>query len=183
MNNQVTHVSWQAVAKKSAFWCLVLFLCAVIQTSLLSRYRLFGAVPEIVLPTVVAIGIFDKERTGTIAGIMGGVIIDALGGGWLSLSPIVYMTCGCISALLSYSILRREFISWLSATAVSLAIHSITSMICGLITLKTLDAGFSDILFGVMIPQYFSSLIMSIPMYFVIRALWRKFFDARESVT
>ncbi len=180
MNNQVTHISWQSVAKKSAFWFLVLFLCAVVQTSLLSRYRLFGAVPEIVLPTVVAIGIFDKERTGTIAGIMGGVIVDALGGGWLSLSPIVYMACGCISALLSYSILRREFISWLSATAVSLVVHSVISVISALIMIKTLAAGFSDIILTLVIPQYFSSIIMSIPMYFIIRALWLKFFDTRE---
>lgn len=116
MSNQLSSTSWQTLLRKSVVWGIWLFLLAVLQTSFFSVIRVFGAVPDLVLPAVITIAVYDRERMGTVAGIMGGYIADAIGGTGLSLSPLVYMLCGIIVALLAYSVLRRDFFSWLVGT-------------------------------------------------------------------
>ena len=92
MNSQRSPITWQKLTRKSIVWSLWLFAAALVQTSVLSRYQPFGVVPEIVLPCVIAIAIHDGERSATICGIIGGLIIDSLGSGGFSASAVVY-TC------------------------------------------------------------------------------------------
>ena len=180
MNNQLTPVSWQTVFKKSLIWGIWLFFLAILQTTLFSHIRIFGAVPDLILPAVVAVAVYDKERTGTIAGIVGGVLIDALGGVGLSISPLVYMICGTFVALMTYSVLRRDFISWLTGTAASLIITGGFSVLSARVALGASRFASSDIWSELLIPQYFASLIMGVPVWFFTRLIWSKWFDNRE---
>ena len=180
MNNQLSPIPWQTLLKKSIIWGIWLFLLAVFQTSFFSVFRPFGAVPDLVLPAVIAIAIYDRERMGTIAGIMGGYMVDALGGVGLSLSPIVYMICGCIVALLAYSIINRDFMSWLLGTALSLAFSGGASVICAYAATGgayfTASAIFSRLLF----PSFLSSMVAGIPVYLLTKLIWSKLFNNRE---
>lgn len=180
MNNQLTPVLWQTVFKKSLIWGIWLFVLAILQTSLFSYLRFFGAVPDLVLPAVVAVAVYDKERTGIIAGIVGGVIIDALGGVGLSISPLVYMLCGTLVALLTYSVLRRDFASFLTGTAISLVITGIFSLLSAYVALGASRFAASHIWSELLIPQYFASLLAGIPVWFFTRLIWSKLFDNRE---
>lgn len=180
MNNHLSPISWQTLFKKSVVWGIWLFLLAVVQTSFFSVIRIFGAVPDLVLPAVIVIAVYDRERMGTIAGIMGGYIGDAIGGAGLSLSPLVYMFCGIIVALLAYSVLRRDFFSWLIGTALSLVFSGIACVICAYSAVGTVHFGGAEIFSRLLIPQFFASLIMGIPVYFLTKAIWSAFFDNRE---
>lgn len=180
MNNQLTPISWQRLFRKSLVWGLWLFALAIFQTSLFSYLRIFSSVPDLILPAVIAIAIYDKERTGTIAGIAGGFIIDALGGVGLSISPLVYMICGTTAALLTYSVLRSDFLSWLTATAVSLIISGGFSLLSARFAGGNISFVFSEVLRSLLIPQYFASLIMGLPVWFFSRLIWIKLFDNRE---
>ena len=180
MNNQLSTVSWQTIFKKSVVWGIWLFLLAVIQTSIFSVFRPFGAVPDLVLSAVIAIAIYDRERTGVIAGIVGGTITDALGGSGLSLSPLVYMLCAALFALLAYSVLRRDFLSWLIGVACSLIISGIASIICAYSSVTAAHFTVSDIFSRLLIPQFFSSLLVGIPVYFITKLIWSRFFNTRE---
>lgn len=180
MSNQLSSTSWQTLLRKSVVWGIWLFLLAVLQTSFFSVIRVFGAVPDLVLPAVITIAIYDRERMGTVAGIMGGYIADALGGTGLSLSPLVYMLCGIIVALLAYSALCRDFLSWLVGTVLSLALSGGASVISAYFAVGTVHFGASDIFSEMLVPQFFASLAVGIPVYFVTKAIWSRFFDNRE---
>lgn len=180
MNNQLTPVSWQTVLRKSAVWIIWLFFLAVLQTALFSRLRVFGAVPNLILPAVITIAIYDKEREGTIAGIAGGFIIDALGGTGLSLSPLVYMICGTLCALLTYSFLRGDFRSWLVGIAVSLLISGGADVLCAHFSVSSAAYGAYEIWSELLIPQYFSSLVLGVPVWFLTKLIWSRLFDNRE---
>ena len=180
MNNQLSVVTWQTVVKKSIVWGVCLFLLAVLQTSFFSVIRVFSAVPDLVLPAVVAIAVYDRERTGTIAGIIGGYFVDALGGVGLSLSPLVYMICGCLAALLVYSILRRDFFSWLVITAGALVISGIAALICVAVNVESAAFTASQAFSRLLVPQFFASLVAGIPVYFIIKLVWLRFFNNRE---
>lgn len=180
MNNQLAPVTWQTLAKKSLIWGIWLFFLAIIQTSFFSVLRPFGAVPDMVLTAVIVIAIYDKERTGTIAGLTGGFIADALGSTGLSFSPLVYMICGCITAILAYSVLRRDFISWIIGTVLSLIISGIASIISLYSSASASHVGFSHILTELLIPQFLASLVIGIPVYIVTKMIWSRFFNNRE---
>lgn len=180
MNNQLSPISWQALCKKSLVWGIWMFFLAVLQTSFFSVFRVFGAVPDLVLPAVIAIAVYDRERMGTIAGIMGGYIADAVGGVGLSLSPLVYMLCGCLVALLAYSVLRRDFFSWLVGTFFSLIAVGAVSVINAYSSVGAVHFGVSDVIMGLILRPLLASVIMGVPVYFVTKAIWSGFFDNRE---
>ena len=180
MNNQLSPISWQVLLKKSVVWGVWLFLLAVFETSFFSVFRIFGAVPDLVLTAVITIAIYDKERTGTIAGITGGYIVDALGGFGLSLSPIIYMLCGCITAMLAYSILRRDFFSFLINSSFSLIVSAGASVGCAFAAEGRSYFTASDILSKLILPQFFASLLIGIPIYFLTKLIWSRLFNNRE---
>lgn len=180
MNNQLSPISWQALLKKSIVWGIWLFFLAIVQTSFFSVLRVFGAVPDLVLPAVIVIAVYDRERMGTIAGIMGGFFADALGGSGISLLPISYMICGIAVALLAYSVLRRDFASWFVGILISLAVNGIFSVVSVFLSHKNASFGFSDLFSRLLVPQFFASLLLSVPVYFLTKAIWSRFFDNRE---
>ncbi len=180
VNNQLSPISWQALLKKSVVWGIWLFLLAIIQTSFFSVLRVFDAVPDLVLPAVIVISVYDRERMGTIAGIMGGFFADALGGSGISLSPVAYMLCGITVALLAYSVLRRDFTSWLVGLIMSLVISGAFSVITAFLTHKNASFGISEIFSELLVPQFAASLVLALPVYFLTKAIWSRFFDNRE---
>ena len=177
MNSQRSPISWQKLTKKSIVWFLWLFCAALVQTSLLSRYQPFGAVPEIVLPCVIAVAIHDGERSATICGIMGGLIIDSLGTGGFSASALVYMLVAVVAASLTYSVLSRDFLSWAIATVFALIISCLVSAVYAAVKV---DSPFFEYLGRVFFKYIFSSFVCSLPFYVVTRLIWHRFFDNRE---
>lgn len=177
MNSQRTPISWQKLTKKSIVWFLWLFAVALVQTCILARYKPFGVVPELVLPCVMAIAVYDGERSATICGIMGGVIIDSLGTGGFSASALFYMVIAVVAAVLTYSVLSHDFLSWIIATVFALAIGCIISAIYAAVTV---EAPFFEYVGRVFFKYIFSSFVCSLPFYAVTRLIWRKLFDNRE---
>lgn len=180
MNNQLSHVAWQKILKKSIVWIIYLFIIAILQTTLAARYRLFDAVPDLVLPAIISVALLDGERTGTISGIAGGIIIDALGGSWLSLSPLVYMLCSVAVAILTHYFLRRDFISWFFSCAFALAFSTGISVINLYSSVNTDFIKGSLIFEKILVPQFFSSLILGIPVFFITKLIWKLLFNNRE---
>ncbi len=177
MNSQRSPITWQKLTKKSIVWFLWLFAISLVQTCILARYQPFGVVPEIVLPCVMAIAIHDGERSATICGIMGGLIIDSLGTGGFSASALVYMLIAVFAAFLTYSVLSRDFLSWVIATVVALAIGCVVSAIYAALTV---GAAFFEYLRGTFFKYIFSSFVCSLPFYALTRLIWHRFFDNRE---
>ncbi len=177
MNSQRSPITWQKLTKKSIVWFLWLFGSALVQTCVFARYQPFGVVPEIVLPCVIAIAIHDGERSATICGIMGGLIIDALGTGGFSASAVLYMLLAVVAAFLTYSVLSRDFLSWVIATVLALVLCCLTSAIYARISV---GAPFFEYLGRTFFKYVFSSFIFSLPFYLVTRLIWHRFFNNRE---
>ena len=53
---------------------LLVFFC-LLQTTLFTKFRPLGAVPDLVLPLVIAISMTEKERWGAIIGLIGSIVI------------------------------------------------------------------------------------------------------------
>jgi rod shape-determining protein MreD len=78
-------IRWDAEKRDIVFRSLIglamLFGTVLLQTSFLSQIDIFGAVPDLLLIFVVALGLFDGLRVAAPAGVAAGVLCYYLGGG------------------------------------------------------------------------------------------------------
>ena len=86
---------------------------ATLQVVIFGRYKIFGAVPDLMLCTVVCVAFFSGRYAGAITGIGAGFLIDALGSVGLSLMPVVYMILGYVVGFYAKGGSLRRFPTYL----------------------------------------------------------------------
>ena len=85
------------LAIRGAVTGAVLFVLCVVQTTVFGRWKLFGAVPDLMLCAVVLIGYCRGREAGAIAGIAGGAMLAMLGSVGITVEPVFYMVVGGLS--------------------------------------------------------------------------------------
>lgn len=73
---------------------LVLILSAILQVSLFSRFRLLGAVPDLMIVSVLCIAFFCGRYAGAVTGIAAGFLIESIGSSGISILPLCYFLSG-----------------------------------------------------------------------------------------
>lgn len=103
-----------AVIRYTVLTAVLLVVVAVLQVSLLSRFRLFGVVPDLMICTVLCLSFFGGRYMGAIVGIAGGFLIEAIGGGaGLVLLPLFYLLFGYLTGHYARAIIPRSYPSYL----------------------------------------------------------------------
>ena len=149
---------------------ILLVVFALFQTTLFARFRPFGAVPDLILPLVCAVGMSEKEKWGAVFGVIAAFVIESLGGSTLTLLPLLYMPVGYVSGILTTFYFRDSItVRGLYVIGSSL-LRSIFTVITLLATVGgiTLGAVFvkavfpelaANIVFG-LIPHYITKLCL-----------------------
>ena len=159
---------------KIIVFSLLLFLCACLQSSFFSAAVFFSAVPDLVLIAVIGIAVYDGERSGAIAGIFGGVVLEAFGaGGDIMMLPLFYMLCGFFFGIAAHLLFNKNFISWLLYCIIGAAFRSVMSVVHAVFVES--DVNVLLIFTEIVIPEYFITLLLSPIMYLPIRAAVRPF--------
>ena len=104
-----------AVLRVLRYFVLSFFL-VMLQTVVLPRV-FPGALPDLMLPAVIAAAMGEDERIAALFGAFGGFFLDAAGTAGLSLSPLYYMLIGYVCGVLIRFWLRRTFLSFMSYVA------------------------------------------------------------------
>ena len=83
-----------ALLRRIGFYgCWLLFLL-VLQSTLAMFERFAGALPALVCVAVAALGFFDSERVGAVAGVAAGWALDAWGGARVARMPLICFGIG-----------------------------------------------------------------------------------------
>ena len=152
------NVDGEAIAK-GVVCALLIALFSLIQTTLFTRFRPFGAVPDLILPLVIAIAMTERERWGAVVGLIAAFVIESLGGSHLTLLPLLYMPCGYICGLLTIYYFR-------DSAAVRAMYTAMSSLARALFTLITLVMTVADIslvtaVIGVVLPEFLANLLFA----------------------
>ena len=159
---------------KILLFSLLIFLSGVLQSSFFPALSMIPASPDLVLISVIGLAVYDGERSGAVAGIGGGILVEALGGGaHILFLPLFYMLCGYIFGIVSRVFLNRNFISWLLYILIGTALRGALSLFHLMLT--EVDVNIYLMFTEVIIPEYFITLICAVPMYFPVRAASRPF--------
>ena len=147
---------------------LLLLLAAVLQVTLLSKFRLLGVLPDLMLCTVVCVAFFCGRYMGAITGIAGGFLIYALGSPGITLLPLVYFLCGYITGHYAKSVGEVGYLSFVGYISASAAIRVVVSGICSF--LEHSDLRFFHLLLHTLLPEFLLTLILGLILYFPLRA-------------
>lgn len=170
------------IKKKTVLKALAYFgtlcLVAVLQTAFFSRFGLFDVTPDMMCAAVVTIAVFEGERSGGIAGVAAGFLIESVGSFGLALSPLPYMLCGYLCGLCCSYVLNRNFASWTLCILLSFLFREV-------FTLAALYAAHPDTPFlyalrSVLLPEYLSSVLTAPLLYLGLRPIARLFHRSRS---
>lgn len=157
------------IAKAVVCFIIIIFL-ALIQTTLFARYRPFGAVPDLILPAIIAISMTEREKWGAVFGLIGAFIVESLGGSTVTLLALLYMPSGYLCGLLTIYYFRDSAAVRAIFTSVALLIRVMLSAI--VIFATSGDANLVDVLKLSILPEYISSAVFAaIPHLIVYLAL------------
>ena len=168
-----TDILWRVLVSAG-----LLIFFALLQTTIFARFRPFGAVPDLMLPLVIAIGMTEREKWGAVFGIAAAFVIESLGGAPVSLLALLYMPAGYLSGILTIEMFRDSFAVRLLFTAVGCALH----MLFTLATLALTVEGFTFLrgLTGAVFPEFLSSMVFAALPHLLAKAALRVFHKPRE---
>lgn len=160
---------WQIFAYTLSFSILI-FTSSVLQTTCLS---VFGCVPAITLAIICAMGFICGEKVGAISGIFAGALIDILGGGEFSTSPILFMLCGYACGVFVGWFLSKNLPSFIFYAAFAGILREIFTIVYFILS----TGSFSIFqLFGkIIIPEYFAYILCILPAYGAVFGIYRLF--------
>lgn len=143
-----------------ALVCLVLIsFFALLQTTLFARFRPFGAVPDLMLPLVVAIAMIAREKWGAVCGILAAFVIESLGGATVTILALLYMPVGYICGLLTVYYFRDG----LAVRGLYTVVTALAKALFDLVILATsmpsvsLPSAFRYVL----IPEFFATIVFA----------------------
>ena len=160
---------WQIIAYALSFSILI-FASSLLQTTWLS---VFGCVPALTLAIICAMGFICGEKVGALSGIFAGALIDILGGGEYSMSPLLFMLCGYMCGVFVGWFLSKNLPSFIFYAAFAGILREIFTIVYFILSTRS----FSILpLFGrIVIPEYFAYILCIIPAYGAVFGIYRLF--------
>ena len=166
---------------KGGVCALLLVVFALLQTTLFTRFRPFGAVPDLILPLVAAIGMTEKEKWGAVFGVIAAFVIESQGGSTVTLLPLLYMPVGYFCGILTTYYFRDAFIVRGLYTLVTSAARGIFTLIALAMTLG--DFNLITCLTDAVIPEFLATVLFAILPHLAAKAALRPFHLTREERT
>ena len=160
----------------------LLRLMALLQTTLFSRFRPFGAIPDLMLPLVVAVAMTEGERWGGIVGLAAAFVIQSLGADTVTLLPLLYVPAGYLCPIIT----RLYLTDSIPVRAIYTAAAGVGRALLTLILLAIHVQSFSlpQLLWHVVLPEYAATLLLSGPVHVLVHAALRPFHKSRaERIT
>lgn len=147
----------------------LLLAACVVQVSVLSRWRLFGVVPDLCFATVLCVAYFCGKETGAVTGIAGGFLIEAMGSQGIALLPVVYLICGYVCGYFTRAILPRRFTAFLFVLGAALPVRALTTVIYASVLWQSLNL--PSLLLRTVLPELFTTAVCACAVYAPIKAV------------
>lgn len=146
---------------------LLLIACSALQVSFFGRFKLFGAVPDMMLCTVLCVAYFRGKYTGAITGIAAGVLIEAIGSQGISFLPVVYMVLGYVAGHYSRAIHPKRFVIYTLYLACGLAVRALVTV--GYVCLTYEIINIPQIFICAVLPEMGGTAIVGCALYYPIK--------------
>lgn len=166
---------------KGVIIAIILVALTLLQTTLLTKYRPFGMIPDLILPFVITVGVLERERWGAVVALIAAYVIDAAGGSTVMLLPLLYVPAAFAVGILTTHRFRDSFPVMAMYTVVGLALRGVITFIIASVTIHGVSP--SQVFTGIVVPEFFASLILSPLPQLITRLCLRPFHKTRAERT
>lgn len=169
------------VIMKSVVCSLMILFFALLQTTVFSRFRPFGAVPDLMLPLVIAIAMTEGEKWGAVCGLTSAFLIESLGSTGATLLPLLYAAVGYFCPIFTTLYFTDSVpVRALYTLAAGVGRGLMTLLY---LTLHKADLAFLPTMTTVILPEFFATLCLSVLAHLTVRFCLHPFHRSREERT
>ena len=163
-------VEWKQVLKNA----LYIFLCLLVQTMLLSRFRIAGICPYALPAAAVALGMFEGPIGGVLYSLVLGYFADMAFVENTVLFTLLFPALAFAAGFIAQFFINRRFFAYMGAALLGLAITALGQML----HTSTMD-GFSGAMLSTVLLQTLWSLPLAALAY-IFPARWSPFAPASK---
>ena len=146
---------------------LLLVLLAVLQVSFFPRFRLFGAIPDLMIVTVLCLSYFSGRYMGAITGIAAGFLIDVIGSTGIVILPVCYLFLGYLVGHYAKIFGHNGYVSYLVYLGVTLVYRAVITVLLACMSYSSINL--IKILIYSVLPEMLFSAIAGCLLYFPLR--------------
>lgn len=158
------------IAYTVTFALLILFL-ACMQVAFFGKLQLFGAVPDLMICTVLIIAYFSGAHAGAMTGIAAGFVIEALGSRGISILPVVFMIGGYLVGYYAHLLNAKRYSTYLFYLAGALALRAALTVVYACINYQSVNL--INILLHSVLPELGVTAVAGLILYFPIGGICR----------
>lgn len=107
---------------KWIFYITVLFLCAIVESTLLSKINILGGKPQLLIFAVSVIAMLEGVNGGASAGLAAGLFMDAMCAPSEGFYTVAYVVCGIVVSIINEFTYHKTYpvslLFWLAAVLV-----------------------------------------------------------------
>ena len=149
---------------------VVLFVAAVAQVSIFSQLHVFGAVPDLLLVTLVAVALLRGSVVGAVGGFFAGLLVDTATLGTLGLTSLVLTLAGYWIGRYGETTGRDRAHAPFLSVAVVTVLYQLGLLVVHFVLGESAPAG---AVARSLFPAIVLNLILTAPVYALVRRLLR----------
>ena len=148
----------------------LLFVAAVAQVSIFAQAHVFGAVPDVLLVTLVALSLLRGSVVGAVGGFFAGLIVDTATLGMLGLTSLVLTLSGYWIGRYGETTGRDRAHAPFLSVAVVTVLYQVGLLVVHFVLGESAPGG---AVMRSLIPAVVLNLILTAPIYAIVRRLLR----------
>ena len=151
---------------------VLLFVASIAQVSIFSELRVFGAVPDLLLVTLVAVALLRGSVVGAVGGFFAGLLVDTATLGTLGLTSLVLTLAGYWIGRYGETTGRDRAHAPFLSVAVITVLYELGLLVVHFVLGESAPAG---AVVRQLLPAVVLNLILTAPLYALARRLLRPF--------
>lgn len=148
----------------------LLFVAAIVQVSIFSEMHVFGAVPDVLLVSLVALSLLRGSVVGAVGGFFAGLLVDTATLGMLGLSSLVLTLAGYWIGRYGETTGRDRAHAPFLSVAVVTVLYELGLLVVHFVLGESAPAG---AVVRSLVPAIVLNLIITAPIYALVRRLLR----------
>ncbi len=149
---------------------VLLFVAAIAQVSIFSQVHVFGAVPDFLLVSLVALALLRGSVSGAVGGFFAGLIVDTASLGTLGLTALVLTLAGYWIGRYGETTGRERAHAPFLSIAVVTVLYELGLLVVHFVLGESAPAG---AVVRSLVPAIVLNLILAAPVYALVRRLLR----------
>ncbi len=148
----------------------LLFVAAVVQVSILAQLHVLGAVPDLLLVTLVALALLRGSVPGAVGGFFAGLLVDTASLGELGLTSLVLTLAGYWIGRYGETTGRDRAHAPFLSVAVVTVLYAFGLLVVHFVLGESAPAG---AVLSALVPGIAMNLVLAGPVYALVRRLLR----------